>query len=72
MKCKKSLLFVELISELLVESGNNFPENSLINGDLFLIASSDPWYGYMLVYIHTLKCPSSASRDKLRKICHKA
>jgi hypothetical protein len=65
-KSKKSLVFVELILELSVESGNNFPEESLINGDLFLIASSDPWYGDILVYLQTLKCPSSTSHDERR------
>jgi hypothetical protein len=71
-KSKKSLVFVELISELSIESGNNFPEESLINEDLFLIASSDPWYGDILVYLQTLKCPSSASHDEHRWICHQA
>jgi hypothetical protein len=70
-KSIKSLVFAKLISELSVESGNNLPEESLINGDLFLIASSDPWYGDILVYIHTLKCPSSSSRDERRQIRHK-
>jgi hypothetical protein len=51
------LVFVELISELLVESGDVTPEESLIKGDLFLISSSDPWYGDILVYLQTLKCP---------------
>jgi hypothetical protein len=49
-----------------VESGNNFPEDSLINGDIFLIASSDPWYGDILVYIQTVKLPSSSSHDDRR------
>jgi hypothetical protein len=72
VKSKKSLVFVELISELSVESGNNFPEESLINGDIFLIASSDPWYGDILVYLQTLKCPSSSSHDEHRRIHHQA
>jgi hypothetical protein len=48
---KRSLVFVELILELSVESGKNFPEESLINGDIFHITYSDPWYGDILVYI---------------------
>jgi hypothetical protein len=51
MKSKNSLVFAEFILELPVESGDVTPEESLIKGDLFLISSSDPWYGDMLVYI---------------------
>jgi hypothetical protein len=54
-KSMNSLVFIELILEHPVESGNIFSDESLINGDLFLIASLDPWYGDILVYLHTLK-----------------
>jgi hypothetical protein len=50
-KSKKSLVFADLILELLVKNGDILPEESLINGDLFLIASLDPWYRDILVYI---------------------
>jgi hypothetical protein len=72
VKSKKSLVFAEIISELPVESGDVMPEESPIRGDMFLIASSDPWYGDILVYIHTLKCSTSASRDEHHRICHQA
>jgi hypothetical protein len=50
-KYKKSLVFVELIS--------NFPrlDEDVINNDsfmdehIFLISSLDPWYGYILMYL---------------------
>jgi hypothetical protein len=51
VKSKKSLVFVELISELSVELGDVILEESLIKGDMFLIMSSDPWYGDILVYL---------------------
>jgi hypothetical protein len=51
MNSKKSLVFSELISELSIKGGNDFLEESLINGDFFLIASSNPWYGHILVYL---------------------
>jgi hypothetical protein len=41
-KSKKSLVFAELISELLIESGDIIPEESPIKGDMFFIASSNP------------------------------
>ena len=69
-KSKKSLVFAELILELSVESNDDMPEESPIKGDIFLIASSDPWYGDILVYLHTLKCLTSSSRDERRCICH--
>jgi hypothetical protein len=50
-KSKKSLVFAELISELLVESGDVTPEESPIKGEMFLIASLDPWYEDILVYL---------------------
>jgi hypothetical protein len=64
MKSKKSLVLYELIFELLVKSGNNSPGESLINGDIFLHVSSDPWYGYILVYLQNFKFSSSASHDE--------
>jgi hypothetical protein len=39
---------------------------------MFLIVSSNPWYGYILVYIQTLKCPTSTSCDECCCICHQA
>jgi hypothetical protein len=69
-KSKKSLVFAELISELPVESGEVVPEESPIRGDTFLVTSSDPWYRYILIYLQTLTCPKSASRDEHRQICH--
>ena len=71
-KSKKSLVFAELISELPVESGDVVPEESPIRGDMFLIKSSDPWYGYILMYLQTLKCPNSASHDERQRIRHQA
>jgi hypothetical protein len=64
------LVFVELISELPVESGDVVPEESPIRGDMFLIASSDPWYGDILIYLQTLNCPTFASLDERRWIHH--
>jgi hypothetical protein len=69
-KSKNSLVFGELISELPVESGDVVPEESPIRGDMFLISSSDPWYGDILVYLQTLKCPVSVSHDERHRIRH--
>jgi hypothetical protein len=71
-KSKKSLVFAELISELSVESGDVVFEESPIWGDMFLIESSNPWYGDIVIYLRTLKCPTFASRDERRRIHHQA
>jgi hypothetical protein len=71
-KSKKSLVFAELILELSVESGDVVPEESPIRGDMFLITSSDPWYGDIIIYLQTLKCPTSTSHDECRRIFHQA
>jgi hypothetical protein len=71
-KSKKSLVFAELISELSVESGDVVPEESPIPGDMFFIESSDPWYGDILIYLQTLKCSTSTSRDEHQQIHHQA
>jgi hypothetical protein len=46
------------------------PKESPIRGDMFLITSSDPWYRDILIYLQTLKCPTTASCDEHRRICH--
>jgi len=48
------------------------PDESPIKGDMFFIACSEPWYGDVPVYLQTLKCPTSTSRDELHCICHHA
>ena len=67
-----SLVFAELISELPIESGDIVPEESPIRRDMFLIESSDPWYGDILIYLQTLKFPTSASHDEHWQIRHQA
>jgi hypothetical protein len=39
---------------------------------MFFITSSYPWYRDILVYIQTLKCPTSTSCDECHRICHQA
>jgi hypothetical protein len=61
VKSKKSLVFVELISD--------FPrlDEDVIDVDLFadrhilLVSSSDPWYGDIVLYLQTLKFPQHLS-----------
>ena len=58
-KSKKSLVFVELIEKFPVEKDVSIEEESLPDEHIFLISTYDPWYGDVLVYLHTLKCPAT-------------
>ena len=49
-KSKKSLVFVELISELPCEEEIVYDE-SFPDEHLFLISSQDPWYGDLIFYL---------------------
>ena len=44
-------------------------DDSFPDEHIFLIATSDPWYGYILIYLHTLKYPTAYSREEQRKLC---
>jgi hypothetical protein len=49
-----------------------FHDDSFMDEHIFLISSSDPWYGDILIYLQTLKLPQHLSRDDRRRICHQA
>ena len=52
-KEKKSLVFAELICALPGTDENIEPRDSLPDESLFLINTSDPWYGEILLYLQT-------------------
>ena len=58
-KSKKYLVFVDLIAEFQVEEDTTIEEDSIPDEHIFLISTSDPWYGDIVVYLQTLKCPAS-------------
>ncbi len=63
VKSKKSLAFVELVLELPKEDEKDSGEETLPDEHIFLISSTDPWYGDLIVYLQTLRCPSHAYRE---------
>lgn len=70
-KSKKSMVFAELISELPCGEDTVY-EESFPDEHFFLISSLDPWYGDIIIYLQTSKCPSTFSKDECRKLCHLA
>eukprot|EP00253_Pinus_taeda_P006880 PITA_06880 len=71
VKSKKSMVFVELISELPCGEDTIY-EESFLDEHLFLISSLDRWYGDIIVYLQTSKFPSTFSKDERRKLRHLA
>ena len=69
-KAKKSLVFTELLSDLPKNSEEISYDESLVDDHLFLIASSDLWYGTIIVYLQTTKFLSNVSREERRRIRH--
>ena len=50
---KKSLVFIELMCDLPYASTESEPSDSFPDEFLFLISTTDPWYGYFLIYLQT-------------------
>ena len=48
---KKSLVFAELICDLPYATMESEPNDSFSDEFLFLISTTDPWYGDLLIYI---------------------
>ena len=71
-KKKKSLVFVELMAGLLWVSQPLQELESLPDDSLFLIDSSNPWYGDILVYLQTQQFRPLATKDDRRHIIHLA
>ena len=46
------------------------PNDSFLDEFLFLISTTDPWYGYLIIYLQTHRFHLDISRDDCRRICH--
>ena len=68
-KSKKSLIFVELISDFRSEEEESC-EDTFVDEHIFLISTLDPWYGDITIYLQTLKVPTHLSQDEGRRLCH--
>ena len=50
---KKSLVFTELTCDLPCATTESEPNDSFPDEFLFLISTTDPWYGYFFIYLQT-------------------
>jgi hypothetical protein len=46
--------------------------DSFVDEHIFLVSSSDPWYGDIVLYLQTLKFPQHLSRDDRRRVRYQA
>ena len=63
-KAKNSLVFAELIYDLPHADEDIEPRDSLHDENLFLINTSDPWYGDILLYLQTQRFQPNTSREE--------
>jgi hypothetical protein len=63
-KSKKYLVFIELMSEFLVERKEGYTADSFTDEHIFLISLSDPWYGDIFIYLETFKFLPNYLRDE--------
>lgn len=67
---KLVLAAFHVVSEFPTENQDDAVIDSFLDEHIFLISSFDPWYGDIIIYLQTLKCPSHFLRDKRRHIRH--
>ena len=60
-KAKKSLTFTELVFELPRNKEETIEEESWADEYLFLISTTDPWYGTLITYLQTQRIDAKFS-----------
>ena len=67
-KSKKSLVLAELLCDLPSDSTATTTEPYIPYESLFLIGSSNPWYGDFIIYLQTQNFRPNTSRSDQRRI----
>ena len=67
-KSKKSLVFVELMCDFPRADTETVAEEPIADKSLFLISTSDPWYGDIIVYLQTQSFRPNLSNSERQKI----
>ena len=63
-KAKKSLTFAKLVSELPDNKEETREEEYWVDENLFLIATTNPWYGTLITYLQTQRIDAQISSIK--------
>lgn len=71
-KSKKALVFAELLCDLPSSSNDETSEESIVDESLFLISTSDEWYGDIIVYLQTQKFRPNTSHSEQKRIRYQA
>ena len=71
-KTNKSLTFAELVSELLGNKEETIKEEFWEDEHLFLIATTDPWYGTLIIYLQTQRIDAQFSSIERHRIRYQA
>lgn len=71
-KAKNSLVFTELLSNLPIIDPNEIVHDPLLDEAVYLIDTSDPWYGDILVYLQAQWFRPELSAGDHHHICHQA
>ena len=64
VKLKKSLIFLDLISDFPSVEEEEVYEDMFVDEHIFLISTLDPWYGDIIIYLQKLKVPTHLSWDE--------
>ena len=64
VKSKKSLIFVELISDFPSLEEEEVYEHTFVDEHIYFISTLDPWYGDIIVYLQMFNVPTHLSRDE--------
>ena len=67
-KSKNSLVFAKLIVEFPTKEDVVVEDDSFPDEHIFLISTSDPWYGDILIYLQNLKYPATFSQEEWCKL----
>ena len=67
---KKSLVSAELMCDLPCASTESEPSDSFPDKFLFMISTTNPWYGDLLIYLQTQRFQPHLSRDDHHHIHH--
>ena len=67
-KSKKALIFAKLLCDLPSSSNDNTSEDKIVDESLFLISSSNLWYGDIIIYLQTQKYRPNTSKTEQKRI----